>query len=201
MTDQPTKTCAKCGVAKPATDYVARQKTCVQCRDAARAKTIARKETIAYSIELGARVCEVLADTPMHKLVAMAGMPTERTIHKWRLDHPEFAEAYELARIARADSRGHKVDEHLSELRTGKLDPQTAKVLIDTEIRLAGKEHPARWGEKTVADLTLRPGKADEKADTDAWLEKVLGPSTVATATNNVIPLLPAPAKQEDDAA
>jgi hypothetical protein len=166
----------------------------------ARAKTTAREEQIAYSVELGARVCEVLTDTPMHMLVAMAGMPTERTIHKWRLLHPEFAEAYELARIARADSRGHKVDEHLSELKAGKLDPQTAKVLIDTELRLAGKEHPARWAEKTVADLTLRPGKADEKADTDAWLEKVLGPATVATTANNVIPLLPAPAR-EDDAA
>jgi hypothetical protein len=196
-----TKTCAKCSVEKPLTAYHGRQKTCIDCTQAARAKTIARKETIAYSLELGARVCEVLADTPMHMLVAMAAMPTERSIHKWRLEHPEFAEAYELARIARADSRGHKVDEHLSELKAGKLDPQTAKVLIDTEIRLAGKEHPARWGEKTVADLTLRPGKADEKADTDAWLEKVLGPSMVATATNSVIPLLPAPAKDEGEAA
>lgn len=195
----PTKICAKCGVEKPVTAFHGRQRTCIACREAQRAKTIARKEVVAYSPELGARVAEVLADTPMHTLVAMAGMPTERTIHKWRLEHPEFAEAYELARIGRADSRGHQIDEALADLKVGKLDPQTAKVWIDTQFRLAAREHPARWGEKTIADLTLRPGKPDEKPDTDAWIDRVLGTAAAAGA-DNVVPLLPAPAKDEEAA-
>jgi hypothetical protein len=196
VTDQPTKQCRKCNEAKPLIAFAGRQNTCIQCRDAAKARTIERKEQTTYTVELGQRIADVLADTPMHVLVKMAGMPTERVIHKWRLQHPEFAEAYEKARIARADSRGHAIDEALDDLKNGRgMDPAVAKTWIDTQLKLAAKEHPQRWADKAITDVTLRPGKPLE-VDTNAWLERVLGPPR----PSNVIDLKPLPANDEEAA-
>src|SRR5262249_29968207 len=105
--------------------------------------------------------------------------------------------AYDLAREQRADARSDRVDEVLDDLRAGKIDAPSARVLIEAELKLAAKENPARFGDRTVADITLRPGAPVEKPNTAAWLDKVLGAGAVAS---NVIPLLPAPAKENDAA-
>lgn len=196
MSELPTRQCKKCGETKPLVAFVGKRTTCNACYDAMRAKTQERKESVAWSPGLGERIAEVLADTPMHVLVKMAGMPTERVIHKWRMQHPDFAEAYEKARIARADSRGHAIDEALDDLKNGRgMDQAVAKTWIDTQLKLAAKEHPQRWADKAMTDVTLRPGKPVE-VDTNAWLERVLGPPR----PSNVIDLKPLPANDEDAA-
>ena len=52
---QPTKRCRVCSVDKPLLAFAGRQNTCIQCRDAAKARTQERKEAVAYSATLGAR--------------------------------------------------------------------------------------------------------------------------------------------------
>ena len=118
-----------------------------------------------------------------------------RQLSRWRRTIPEFRDAYDLAREQRADARSDRVDEILLDLRAGKITAADARVLIEAELKLAAKENPARYGDVTRADVTVRPGAPNEKPDTGAWLDKVLGAGAVAS---NVVRLLPAP---KDDAA
>src|SRR5262245_24302265 len=161
MTDQPqaTKQCRKCGQEKGLLQCPRRPNTCQACIDLARAKTIEKKEAVAYSPELGAKICDLISlRTPVAKICEMAGMPTARQLAAWRRGHPEFRDAYDLAREQRADARSDRVDEILDDLRAGKIDAPSARVLIEAELKLAAKENPARFGDRTVADITLRPG-------------------------------------------
>jgi hypothetical protein len=191
----PTKTCSKCGVEKPLTSFSGRQKTCVDCIQAAKARTQERKEAVAYSPDLAAKICDLIAlRTPVAKIVEMAGMPTARQLAAWRRGHAEFRDAYDMAREQRADARSDRVDEILDDLRAGKIEAPSARVLIEAELKLAAKENPARYGDVTRADVTVRPGAPIEKPNTAAWLDKVLGVSVVAS---NVVPLLPAPPDEE----
>jgi hypothetical protein len=129
-------------------------------------------------------------------IAGMSGMPTARQIASWRRQHPEFRDAYEEARESRADARSDRIDQALNDLRTGKITAADCRVVVETELKLAARENPARYGDVTRADVTVRPGAPVEKPDTRAWLDKVLGAGAVAS---NVIPLLPAPL--DEDAA
>ena len=83
-------------------------------------------------------------------------------------------------------------------LAAGKITAADCRVLVETEIKMASRENPARYGDVTRADVTVRPGAPVEKPDTRAWLDKVLGAGAVAS---NVVRLLPAPKDEEDAAA
>jgi hypothetical protein len=195
--ETPMKRCAVCQAEKVWQAFPDHSDACREC--AAGEQEPAPKEPVAYTSEIGERIAELIASrVPMHEIAAMPGMPSDTTIYKWRRQHPEFAEAMEIAREHRADARADRVDAYIADLKAGKLDAHSARVLIESELRLAAKEHPARYGEKVTSDITLRPGKAGpDKPDTAAWLDKVLGASAVAS---NVVPLLPAPGDEEDAA-
>jgi hypothetical protein len=196
--NMPTKPCTKCGVEKPLTAFNGRQKTCVDCVQAAKVRTLERKEAVAYSLALSERICDLVAmGSTITDIAVMSGMPTARQIASWRRQHLEFQDAYEQARESRADARSDRVDQALNDLRAGKITAADCRVIVETELKMAGKENPARFGDRTVADVTVRPGAPADKPNTAAWLDKVLG---VAIKTDNVIPLLPAP-KDEEDAA
>jgi hypothetical protein len=72
------------------------------------------------------------------------------------------------------------------------------RVIVETELKMAGKENPARFGDRTVSDITLRPGAPVEKFDTAAWIDRVL--NVPPLKASNVIELkpLPAPGKEPD---
>lgn len=196
--NMPTKPCAKCGVEKPLTAFAGRQNTCISCRDAAKARTMERKEHVAFTPALADKICDLIAmGSTITEVAAMSCMPTARQIASWRRQHPEFRDAYEQARESRADARSDRVDQALNDLRNGKITAADCRVIVETELKMAGKENPARFGDRTVTDVTVRPGAPVEKPNTGAWLEKVLGG---VAAASNVVPLLPAP-KDEEDAA
>jgi transposase-like protein len=144
----PTRTCARCGADKPLTAFNARQKTCVACAQAAKAKTLERKDAIAYTSELAERITDAIAaGVPVSELCEQSGMPTRRQLARWRRQHPEFADAYEQARIARADARSDAVDEALADLRAGKITAAGCRVIVETHLKLASKESPAKYGD------------------------------------------------------
>jgi hypothetical protein len=144
------KSCIKCGVEKELIQFAGRQLTCISCRDAQRQKTLERKDAVAYSPELGAKICDLIAlRTPVAKIAEMAGMPTQRQLASWRRTIPEFRELLEEARIARADARSDRVDQLLDDLVAGKIDHGTARVAIEAELKLASKEAPGRYGDVT----------------------------------------------------
>jgi len=80
------------------------------------------------------------------KLAEKNGIP-EITLYDW-LNKPEYAEKYAQAKT----NRGHKVVQNIQEryieLREGKIDPITARVLIDTDKWLASKFYPKMFGDK-----------------------------------------------------
>jgi hypothetical protein len=149
MTDT-TKPCARCNTEKPLTAFAGRQNTCIQCREAQRAKAQERKEAVAYSPELASKITDMVAlRTPVAKICEMAGMPTQRQLMRWRREHEEFRQAWDLAREQRADARSDRIDEALDDLRQGKITAADCRVIVETELKLAAKEAPARYGDVT----------------------------------------------------
>ena len=141
--------CAKCGVEKPVTAFHSRQKTCIPCRRLPR-RARGKKGAVAYSPELGAKITDLIAlRTPVAKMCEMAGFPTSRQLMRWRREHEEFRQAYDLAREQRADARCDKIDEALDDLRAGKITAADCSVIVETELKLAAKENPARFGDVT----------------------------------------------------
>lgn len=145
----PTKICAKCSIEKPLTSFAGRQRTCIDCVQAAKARTLARKEAVAWTPALGERICDLVSmGSTIAQIAEMAGMPTARQMAAWRRQHEEFHDAYEVARQARADARSDRVDRALNDLRAGKISAADCRVIVETELKLASKESPARYGEK-----------------------------------------------------
>ena len=75
-------------------------------------------------------------------------MPAQSDVYKWLIETPKFSEMYARARETRADSRADRIDEIVGMVVSGELDPNAARVAIDAEKWLAGKEQPKRYGDK-----------------------------------------------------
>jgi hypothetical protein len=143
-----------------------------------------RKDQVQFSPALGERIIDaVAAGLSVQEICASSWAPTPRQLARWRRTIPEFSEAYEAARVARADARSDRIDQALNDLRAGKISAADCRVIVETELKMAARENPQRYGDRIVSDITLRPGAPEDKPDTAAWIDKVLGP----------VPLLPAP--------
>jgi hypothetical protein len=162
VTEQPTKTCIKCGEAKPLVAFAGRQLSCISCRDAQRQRTMERKDGAVYSPAIAEKIVDLIAaGTPVAEICQPAGMPTERQLARWRRTIPEFADAYEQARQARADARSDKIDAALNDLRAGRITAADCRVIVETELKMAGKENPARYGDvQKIQQEVSGPGGA-----------------------------------------
>lgn len=157
MTEQITKTCVKCSQAKPLVAFAGRQNTCIACRDAAKARTLERKEAVAWTPELGERITDaVAAGLTVDEICQPAGMPTPRQLARWRRTIVEFDEAYERARAARADVRSDRIDQALNDLRAGKISAADCRTIVESELKMAALENPARYNpaQKVQAEVS-----------------------------------------------
>lgn len=108
-----------------------------------------RERPTVYTPELGEEICRRIAlREPMSKITADTHLPTERTIYRWKLEHEDFAVGIARAREHRAESRSDYIDDLVEQVRLGKLDPHSAKVMIDAEKWQASKEQPRKFGDK-----------------------------------------------------
>lgn len=199
MTEQATRTCDACGETKPLIAFPPRRKRCQACLDAAKAKVQAKKEAVTWTPDLGERITDAIAaGIPVSEICSAAGMPTPRQLSRWRRTIPEFADAYEQARIDRADARSDRVDEALRDLRDGKITAADCRVIVETEIKMASRENPARYADVSRADVTVRPGApAPESVDvTKAWIARVVAGAQVGS---NVIKLVPQRSRDEEE--
>ena len=71
------------------------------------------------------------------------------TICLWLSQDEDFAEQYARACEMRGDAKFEDTDEIMEELRQGKIDAATARVLIDTVKWQAGKLKPKKYGDST----------------------------------------------------
>ena len=114
----------------------------------------------SYTKEMGTEICELVAmRVPLIRICEMSGMPSERTVYSWKRLHPEFLQEYARAREHRADARADRIDEICEDLRAGKIDPNTARVLADCEKWQAGREKPAVYGDRVETRLADANGE------------------------------------------
>src|SRR5690348_2732221 len=112
----------------------------------AAAKPGRREQPTVYTPELGEGICRRIAlREPMSKITAETHLPSERTIYRWKLEHEDFAVGIARAREHRAESRSDYIDDLVEQVRLGKLDPHSAKVMIDAEKWQASKEQPRKF--------------------------------------------------------
>jgi hypothetical protein len=155
MTDQPTKQCRVCKAEKPLIAFAGRQNTCIQCRDAAKARTQERKEAIQYSDTIATRITEaVSAGMTLSEIAGQAWAPTLRQMVAWRRTHPDWADALDAARAERADVRSDRVDQALNDLRAGKISAADCRVIVEAELKLARVEAPNRYVEPTKSEVS-----------------------------------------------
>ena len=102
-----------------------------------------------YSEELASRICDLVAErVPVVEICVMDGMPSKDTLYRWKRQNKEFSDHYARARSHRADSRQDHIDEIVSKLEAGNIDPQVARVIIDAEKWQMSKEQPRSYGDK-----------------------------------------------------
>jgi hypothetical protein len=75
------------------------------------------------------------------------GMPSRKTVLRWLAADEAFAAAYARAREWQADSLEDEMSEVMSDLRQGRLDPMTARVLLSGLQWRASKLAPKRYGD------------------------------------------------------
>lgn len=134
-------------------------------------RKVGRPPGDGYTPAIGRRICEQIAvRVPLYKICQQPGMPGEATVYAWRQKHSEFSENYTRARETRAESRADRIDEICDLVKSGTLDPNAARVIIDAEKWQASKEQPKKFGEKVEIDTPKDGGFAQAAAVTTAAL-------------------------------
>jgi hypothetical protein len=144
-----------------------------------------------YDPAIAEELCQrITLREPLEIVCEDPRMPCVATVYSWRMKYPEFAAAYARAREQRAEMRADRIDSYMEDLKAGRLDPHTCRVLIDGEKWQASKEQPRIYGDKV--DLTTA-GEALRPVDVGAAVEALLAalPSLAPAA-------LPAPAEVID---
>jgi hypothetical protein len=112
-----------------------------------------KKRPIKYSDEVAEQLCERIATRePFKDIYDDPTLPAARTVYRWRTTNPEFDRMYHVALESRADARMAKIELYGDELRAGELDPNSARVLVDLELKLASREHPRKHSEKQIVE-------------------------------------------------
>jgi hypothetical protein len=106
---------------------------------------------ISYSIELAARICKEMLERDeedktrsLRDVCRLDGMPVERTVYDWLVDHPEFAQMYVRTRETLADMNASDI---LKIADTAE-DANLARLRIDARKWWAAKVSPKKYGDK-----------------------------------------------------
>jgi len=86
-------------------------------------------------------------------------MPSRSTVYEKVRSEGVFAKSYSEAIKARAQSRVDEMMRILAKLEQGLIDPQSARVTLDTLRWLSSREDPTRFGDKLLQELTGKDGK------------------------------------------
>jgi hypothetical protein len=122
---------------------------------AAKARTLERKEAVVWSPELGERIVDMLAaGMTIEELCAQAGMPTPRQLRALRRTNPEFDAACDEALAQSAAAHLDRAKETLRKVEDGKLLASDGRVLFDGHMKLAATLNPSRYGAHATVDLS-----------------------------------------------
>ena len=111
--------------------------------------------TTTYSQEIADRICDEIANgSNLNRLCESDDFPTQQTVFNWFKQQPAFFENYAHARSLRAGVRSDRIDGYLQQVLSGKLDANSARVIIDAEKWQAGKENPKVYGDKVQQEVS-----------------------------------------------
>lgn len=101
-------------------------------------------------MDLSLKVCEHIATGSGILDACKSAGVSHLTFYKLMAKDPSgpLVANYMRARENRADARFEKVDDIMQELREGKIDPQSARVMLDAIKWQTGKENAKRYGDK-----------------------------------------------------
>lgn len=104
---------------------------------------------VQFNQSVADRICdEVAGGSNLNRITKHDWAPIRRIVYKWLRENKDFENKYARAREDRADWRADRIDYYKRLVLKGQLDPQAARVIIDTEKWQAGKEKPKVYGDK-----------------------------------------------------
>jgi len=77
------------------------------------------------------------------------------TVRRWIDSVPARKSEYEQARIARAEWHVSDIEEMMTEVRQGSLDPASARVIAENKRWIASRMDPHLWGDKVQIDANV----------------------------------------------
>lgn len=106
--------------------------------------------------EMLARVAEGATQRDLAKLASerIGHDISQYYISRWINDVPERAEAWKAAKQQAADRYADVVAETIEDVKTGKLDPNSAKVVSSNAQWLAARLSPSKWGDRLQVEQT-----------------------------------------------
>ena len=105
-----------------------------------------------YSDELAHDICCMVAAGEDVKSVCVHFGIGLSTLHDWREKFPGFSESYMRARALSGEASEARIQAIMDEARTGKIDANTARVLLDGEKWLAAKRAPRTHGDRVEVE-------------------------------------------------
>ncbi len=151
-----------------------------------------------FTAEVGCKICELLADG--HSLLAiskMPGMPKISTLQGWAWNadwsDESFVVNYARARALQAHREFDELKEVEGELKAGKIDPHTARVLIDSIKWRLAKMLPRVYGERAHLEVSGELKIESVKDSAPEWMQARLGELASAPIT------AAQPARDQDD--
>lgn len=120
-----------------------------------------------FTPELAERLCQLIAEgRSLRRACRVEGMPDKETVRRWlstqdepvRMDdgtlkpgpYTAFRAHYARACELRGEARNDEIDDYKAKLILKKIDPMTARVLIDATKWQASKEAPKKYGESVT---------------------------------------------------
>ena len=132
-----------------------------------------------YSAELAHEICCRIGEGKSLTSICKArGMPSYRTVMRWRSDDDVFRQMYAGARQDGADTYADQICGLIERVEKGKLDPNAGRVCIDGLKWIASKLKPRAYGDRLeLAGKIATEPLADQAPD---WLKAGIAERTKA---------------------
>ncbi len=113
-----------------------------------------------YTLAKAERICDAIADgATILQVIARDDMPAWCTIRRWLLQNTEFQTLYARAHEWLAERQFAELDELERQVLAGTVDPQAARVVIDSRKWRLAKMRPKVYGDHSSKTVTVQPGE------------------------------------------
>ena len=112
-----------------------------------------------YNNDIATEICDLISDgMSIRQIVALPDMPAWSTIRSWLLRHAEFQTLYARANEYAAEWEFAGIGELEQQVLDGELEPNAARVVIDSRKWRLAKMRPKVYGDHSHKTVTVEPG-------------------------------------------